>query len=361
MAVHKYTRRKTGTTVYQAVYFGPDGTRRKEKAKTVPKTGSARDHDRARVAAINLANVRRSQVENGTWHDPREARPERLTFGSLVRRFLKNYTTRSGSMDYYEQRSALWLEHFGAKTAAAAIRVQDVDAFRKARSANVGDSTVRKDLVALSTLFKWGEVRNLVASNPADYRRVRRPSEPKHKTGYLVDDQEAALVAELKPWLSRVVLWAINTGMDRSEVLALTWNDVDRTAGVVHAPRAKTSVPREIPLNKTLGGLLKDAGRVRSVASGNRVFLSADCSPITVNAVRSGLRRAYKRAGFTPAGGEFKIFRHTFGARMAMADESPQTIATLMGHTTTHVTETYMHLSPSHLREAMERLDKRSA
>jgi integrase len=249
----------------------------------------------------------------------------------------------------------MWRKHFGDKYANA-VTVQDVERFRRKRETQVSPSTVRKDLVTLSTLFSWAVARGLVRENPADFRRVRRPSEPRHRRGYLIEKQETALLKVSTPWLARVIRWAINTGMDREEVVNLTWGDVDERAGVVFAPRSKTGAPRDIPLNATLRGILGEAKKLRSVAAGNRVFLADDGSALTVEGVKTALRRAYVAAGVSVSG-PFKIFRHTFGSRLAMAGHSEQAIAALMGHTTATITDRYMHLSPAHLRDVMASLD----
>jgi len=123
------------------------------RVRVVSKDGTKKDHERARVEAERSAHIQRVAVENGEWRDPKAALPARLSFRALVAHFLRSYNSRTGSMTYYTQRSALWLEHFGTK-AADAVTPQDVDRFRKDRKAVVSPATVRQDLVALSTLFR---------------------------------------------------------------------------------------------------------------------------------------------------------------------------------------------------------------
>lgn len=217
---------------------------------------------------------------------------------------------------------------------------------------------MRKDLASLGKLFRWAEARGYVQGNPAAPERVSRPAEPKAHRGYLTDDQEAALLAVCDPWLSRVVRWAIGTGMDRSEVLSLSWDAIDTQAGVITAPRSKTGTDRRIPINSTLRGLLAEARRVRSVTAAGRVFLDDDGQPISVERVKSSLRRAYPRAGL-PLRAPFKVFRHTFASRLVMAGVDAPTVARLLGHSTLAVTDAYMHLSPNHLRRAMGVMDSR--
>ena len=141
--------------------------------------------------------------------------------------------------------------------------------------------------------------------------------------------------------------------MDREEILELTWQHVDEAAGVVWAPRARTGAPRQMPLNDRLRAVLEQARRVRSVTDGGRVFLDARGRPLGLSSATGALARAYRDAQLEVAG-PWKILRHTFGSRLAMARVAPQAIAALMGHTTMAVTQCYVHLSPGFLRGALD-------
>ena len=107
MAVRTYTRTKDGATVYCALFHGPDGRQLVRKVRTLPADASRRQHDKARAAAEHYANVQRAAVENGDWRDPKDGN-RRLRFSKLVDRFLKEYRTRTGRIDYYSQRAAMW-------------------------------------------------------------------------------------------------------------------------------------------------------------------------------------------------------------------------------------------------------------
>jgi len=362
MAMKRHAQ-KDGSTSYSAVYFNPEGRRTVEHVRTVKPGASERDHEQAATAARAKADTQRRAVKNRDWRDPRADKPKRVTFGKLVALFLEGYRSRAGRILYYEQRAKAWLSFFDAKKPADAITPADVERFRNARSATlsrgrrVSAATVRHDLISLGTLYTWAVTAGHVTNNPASAARVRRPSVLRKQRGYLSDEQERDLLARCAPWLSRIVRWAIGTGMDRGEVLALTWAEVDEHAGVVHAPRLKTGVARDVPLNETLRGILREARAVRSLTSGGLVFLDAKGGPVHERTLQSALARAYAAAGFTVAG-PCKIFRHTFGSRLAMAGHSAQSIARLMGHSTPAITDTYMHLSPLHLRDVMATLDR---
>ena len=142
------------------------------------------------------------------------------------------YKSRGGHIEYYRERSRAWLQHIPASTPAKSVTVRHVDELMQARSRAVAPSTVRKDLVALSTLFRWAIVRGYATANPASADRIARPSEPKRNGDYLTDDQERALLARCAPWLCRVIRWAIGTGMDRREILELRWRQWTSESGL---------------------------------------------------------------------------------------------------------------------------------
>lgn len=360
MAVEKYVR-ADGSTVYLAVYFLADGSRRKEKIEgaVVPSSAAAQEHKKAQRKAALHASEQRARIENGEWIDPREKRPaasRAQKLHALIDEFLLSYVPRSGSTDgYYDNAAKAWKRLLPNKPARA-VSVADVDAFRAARIKEVSPSTVRKNLVALGTLFRWAEARRLIDENPADPRKVRRPPEAKHRVTYLTDDDERRLLEASPAWLQRVIRWALNTGMDRSEIIDLTWHDVDEIAGVVHAPRSKTGTPRNIPLNATLSEILKECRKGASIGADHRVFLNAEKRPLTALGLKGSLAYAYKKARL-PHSQPAKTLRHTFASRLAMRGVSMPSIARLMGHTTQAITDHYAHLSPGYLRDAMGTLD----
>ena len=90
---------------------------------------------------------------------------ERLTFAALVDAFLTTYQSR-GRTDYYNHMAGNWRAYFGDVDAdqITHARVEDYrDHLRRLRYAEsnarkYSDSTIRKLLVALGTMFKCGPV-----------------------------------------------------------------------------------------------------------------------------------------------------------------------------------------------------------
>ena len=63
-----------------------------------------------------------------------------------------------------------------------------------------------------------------------------------------------------------------------------------------------------------------------------------------------------KRVGLGTMGPH--ILRHTFASRLVMAGVDLRTVQELIGHKTITMTLRYSHLSPTHQREAVQRLTK---
>lgn len=361
MSVQVRVRKRDGAHVFYIRYWA-DGVEVLEKVCSVPASrAKVRALAAARTQALTALEDRRTEIDAGIWVHPRERRAAaKLTFGQLVERFLAEYRPRSGDLSYYRDRSDVWLAHIPKDRPVSKIRPADVEAFRDRRlRAKVSPSTVRKDLISLNTLFRWAVGRDLVERSPADPRRVRRPSEPRHRTDYLSEDQEAQLLRAAPAWLRLVLRWAIGTGMDREEILTLDPRDVDEKAGIVHATRGKTGIPRQIPLDVTPGlrEVLKAARRVQGVGARHRVFLGPEGKPITVDLARNALGRAYRKAEI-PVSAPWKILRHTFASRLTMAGVPLVVTARLMGHSTQATTERYGHLSPEYLRDTLARAKK---
>jgi integrase len=67
--------------------------------------------------------------------------------------------------------------------------------------------------------------------------------------------------------------------------------------------------------------------------------------------------KAVKEAGIVP-GFRLYDFRHTFGSHSAMAGVDLPTLKELMGHTSITTTMRYVHPTPEHKLQAMEKLEQ---
>lgn len=182
--------------------------------------------------------------------------------------------------------------------------------------------------------------------------RLKMLREPSGRVRYLSDDEEARLKEKLATDEDRQrVTVLLHTGLRKAEFLGLRWRDVDFKAGVVTIPRSKNGDARHVPMTSTVRTLL--AGRPRSLDRDALVFPNSEG--------KRDLRWAEKAV--PEALGAAKIedcrlhdLRHTFASRLAMAGVDLLTVKELGGWKSLTMVQRYAHLSPSHRREAIERL-----
>jgi integrase len=282
----------------------------------------------------------------------------RLKFSELVDQFLKGYKSRGGTR-HYETASKSWKGFFGKLDASDVTRAR-VEVYRDhLRREEYGDSTVRKYLVALSTMFRWAIVKGLIESNPAE--GVRRPPEPDREVVVLSRDDEKALLEVADRETRLVIDFYLASGMRRGEALDLRWNQVDRNGGAILIHKSKTGKGRSIPLNNRLTGILDRLSAVRHLHS-DFVLCDRAGKPLDRYVLTRQMESAFDAAEVTTQKGTcFNLFRHTFGSRLAEAGHSMATIARIMGNSAAVCERHYIRFSPGHLKAAMASLDSPTA
>ncbi len=124
---------------------------------------------------------------------------------------------------------------------------------------------------------------------------------------------------------------------------------------VLTIPRSKSGETRHVPLNDQAVAILEG---LKSWMTSPWVFPSPNpARPLDA-------QNFYNRV-FIPALGKAEIqgvvwhtLRHTFASRLVMAGVDLRTVQELMGHKDIHMTLRYSHLSPSYLKDAVQRLVK---
>jgi integrase len=155
--------------------------------------------------------------------------------------------------------------------------------------------------------------------------------------------------AALKP----LVRAALHTGFRKSELLSLTWEDIDFRRGVitVRAAYAKNGESRSVPMNKSLTETLKAIRMSESMTQ--HVFCNRDGVPY--RSFRSAFDRAVQTAGLGDL--TFHDLRHVFASRLIMNGVDLPTVKELLGHKVIAMTLRYTHLSSDHKRQAVQTLE----
>jgi integrase len=240
---------------------------------------------------------------------------------------------------------------FGSKRLAE-ISPFELERYRRERKqAGKSDVTVNRELAFLRNLYTMAVTWGKATENPV--KKVRFARENNGRLRMLSPDEEARLLAQCGPQLKPLVLAALHTGFRASELLSLTWEDVDfrRHMITVRAAYAKNGESRSVPMNDVLTATLRDA-RMSTKATGP-VFCSRQGTPY--RSFRTAFEHAVRQAEIDDL--TFHDLRHTFASRLVMGGVDLPTVQALMGHKDISMTLRYTHLTSDHKQRAVRVLE----
>jgi integrase len=277
-------------------------------------------------------------------------------FEPFALEFLEHYrqTHRLSSARSCQSHIKHFILAFG-KQRLCEILPKDIEQFKaKQLSDGRAPASVNRYLIILSQMFTRAMSIAQATTNPVaevELLRVRNA-----RTRFLSEEEEERLLRDCATPLRGVVLFAIHTGMRRSEITKLEWRDVDmrRLVVRVRAENAKSGEAREIPLDQTAQALLQKIRPVILKDPYLPVFRSTWGK--AYSDVGKVFRYATKRAGLAEL--HFHDLRHTFASRLVMRGADLFTVQELLGHTDIAMTRRYSHLSPAHKRAAVSLLDE---
>lgn len=232
---------------------------------------------------------------------------------------------------------------------------------------------------AVQRLFAWAHTEmELIGHNP--FRHVKRPRLAGRKR-VLTPREIAALTRNADANFRRVMLALRESICRPQELRSVTWEcirwegEFDDALPALAAGQAYFELiefksrkqrldpngSRVILISAKLGRLLLWMAR-RSPDLAGPIFLNRAGKPWSSNALRLRMRRLRKRAGIeADARGEKIVaysFRHTGATEACVKGVPDKILADLMGHTSTRTTSRYQHVSRTHLREAMQKLEE---
>lgn len=193
----------------------------------------------------------------------------------------------------------------------------------------------------------------------SDYGKLKEPKRADHYMS-AEEIQKFLEVNRDDPhyWLFVV---AINTGMRRGELAGLCWDRVDFESGYIHitrlrdrdglADRTKTrNSQRRIPMSDVVRHALMEL-KTRAWHP-EFVFCMSYGKPFDAGHVYWYFARAQKKAGLANHY-RFHDLRHTFASHFVMNGGSLYDLQKLLGHARFEETQRYAHLTPEHLKKAI--------
>jgi integrase len=291
---------------------------------------------RTKLNAERWARSVELQIDQGSFIDRSEA--ENTSISDLIDRYLAEVTIhKKGRLQ--EERRLKYLKFQFGTFSAAGLQSKQVAAHRDRRlKEGRAGQTVIHELNLLSSIFEtavreWGLA---LANNPV--KLIKRPAKAKGRDRRITPAELDGLLQALKatkemPW---IVQLAVETGMRRSELLALEWRNVDVVNRVALLLDTKNGERRFVPLSNKAVDVLSQVSR-----NSNTVFSTS------ASAVSHSFARACERVGL----GDFRFhdLRHEAVSRLFEKGLNPVEAAAVSGHKSLAMLKRYTHLKAADL------------
>jgi len=223
------------------------------------------------------------------------------------------------------------------------ITPQDIERYKAERLKQVLPASVNRDLTCLRHMLNKAVEWSYLSASPM--KGVKLLKEPPGRLRFLSKDEIKRLMEELPDSTKTVVLFALYTGLRKSEILNLKWNNIDFKNKMIIVDKTKTNERRIIPMNNAIYKELQDISRNRN---GDAIFAQEKIN------LRKNFEAAVKRAEIDDF--RFHDLRHTFASYLVMSGASLIAVQQLLGHKEIRMTMRYSHLSQDHLLDAINKL-----
>jgi integrase len=146
------------------------------------------------------------------------------------------------------------------------------------------------------------------------------------------------------------IIAALQTGARRGELINLRWPDVDMKARTLTFRETKNGDARSIPMTETLYASLRALPRPLDPSA----HVLPQRSP---QALSRAFGHLVRRLGIKDL--RFHDLRHDAASTLTMAGVGQRAVMAMLGHRDPRMTIRYQHLSPEHMRDAAQALDRR--
>jgi integrase len=293
----------------------------------------------------------KGEIAEGKWFE--KTLDESKTFDDLMN-LLINYSQKNCKSKAYLS-SAKVLNGFFGSYSLSEITPRLWKQFRDMREAEgIKPSAINRDLAAFKRAFNLAcsEEYGWFKSNPVS--SIKQEKGVTKRDRWIGKEEEDILLSNSPSWLREIILFALNTGMRRGEILNLSWKAVDLPRRTITVMESKNGEKRTIPMNETVYALLKEKGKIRLIGR-DWVFRSPLSKARLFNqALERAFSNCVKKTGIEDL--HFHDLRHSFGTRLSQKGEDALTIKALMGHKTLLMTSRYVHHNVESLRKAVGNL-----
>jgi len=233
----------------------------------------------------------------------------------------------------------------GENTRLDKLNIKHIDQLiAKCKRENLSVFSINNYLRHLRSSFNKAVDWKYLPANP--FRKIKELPTPKSPPKFMEKKDIVKFLASIEDEdLQKIVIAYLATGRRRSELLNLTWQDVNLEKGIYYIRKAKRHLSRYYPIPEIFRAVLESLPR-----NNERVFPRWK-HPDTIS---HKVKKALRDAGY----GHLRLhdLRHTFGTLFVEDGGDLRTLQDMLGHTEYRTTEIYAHVSQRHLKEEANRV-----
>jgi integrase len=256
------------------------------------------------------------------------------TLADLLKRYAAEVVPRKRSADREAYTLRVILRHPIARVSLHRLTATEIAKYRDDRLSLVKGDTVRRELAIVRHCLEvarneWGFV---LPTNPVQLVKLPRAGNPRERRANPGELEQLLAACETLRcrWLPAIIQLAVETGMRRSELLAMRWEDVDVEAHTILLRNTKNGRPRMVPLSTRALNVIMDTPRC-----GPTVFT------ISANALRLAWQRLRRQAGVSEL--RFHDLRHEAVSRFFEKGLNVPEVALISGHRDPRMLFRYTH------------------
>lgn len=286
-----------------------------------------------------------------------------LTFIGLSNEYLTNAEGRKGKGTIQTKKNVIrhFVKHLGGDITVNEITRQYITDFMRVIYEEKGAKSANRYLRELSSIVNYGINQNYLSVNPC--RGIEKYSEEESERYVPSRDDVLKVLMAARPWEREMLEVFITTGARLSEVLNITWDDVNLERSTIRFwTRKRKNGNREariVTMGSTLAGIMQRKWTNKSNEL-NYVFVN----PISgkkyrkeTDSMAKFMPRLCNKAGLEQPFG-FHSLRHYVSVRLADSGKcSIFEIQRVLGHQRSSTTEIYLRSLAPDLQKVAEVLD----
>ena len=354
---HLYKRQyQTGSGDWSTLYYGIF-TDWKRKRRTFP-VGSDLKTARERLKILEADNIKKVDFDQEK-EERRKAAIAGMTVAEWMDRYLglmkttgggkalKAYTAHLkrllGSVPLQDVTKVKIMEYKNRRLAEFILRHGKPVEGKKVKGA-----TVNREVSCLTAALNLAHEEGLCEEPP----RVKKEREtPRDRT--LTDAEYKGLLEVSPRWLQRIIIGANEAALDRSALLALTWDDV--SDGLIKIYRPKTGVKQRCGIAPVFWDVLNELkAEFQSLPNMKKKVFTKGDQPVGKEILRHAFDKALRDAKIEDF--QLRDFRHCARTRWAAAGLPFEVAEIGLGHTLPGLAGRYTNLSDGQIREAFREL-----